>query len=70
MIRLGMQKISAKISALSSRKIDKYEHLVGQEILPSNQRQIIEQNKFTYFPLGKAFEKQRKTIEEQEKETS
>ena len=35
--------------------------------MPSNQRQIIEQNKFTYFPLGKAFEKQRKTIEEQGK---
>ena len=35
--------------------------------MPSNQRQIIEQNKFTYFPLGKVFEKQRKTIEEQGK---
>ena len=33
--------------------------------LPSNQQQIIEQTKFTYSPLGKAFEKQIKTIEDQ-----
>ena len=57
----------AKISALSSGKIDKYEYLTGEEILPSNQQQIIEQAKFTYFPFGKAFEKQIKTIEDQEK---
>ena len=41
-----------------SGKIDKYEYLTGEEILPSNQRQIIEQAKFAYSPLGKAFEKQ------------
>ena len=56
---------AAKISALSSGKIDKYEYLTGEEILPSNQQQIIEQAKFTYSPLGKAFEKQTKTIEDQ-----
>ena len=33
--------------------------------MPSNQQQIIEQAKFTYSPLGKAFEKQTKTIEDQ-----
>ena len=38
--------------------IDKYEYLTGEEILPSNQQRIIEQAKFTYYPLGKAFEKQ------------
>ena len=54
-----------KISALSSGKIDKYEYLTGEEILPSNQEQIIEQAKFTYSPLGKAFEKQAKTIKDQ-----
>ena len=31
-------------------------------MLPSNQEQVIEQAKFTYYPLGKAFEKQTKTI--------
>ena len=56
---------AAKISALSSGKIDKYEYLTGEAILPSNQQQIIEQAKFTYSPLGKAFEKQTKTIEDQ-----
>ena len=59
-----------KISALSSGKIDKYEYLTGEEILPSNQQKIIEQDKFTYSPLGKAFEKQTKTIKDQgEKKT-
>ena len=33
--------------------------------MPSNQRQIIEQTKFTYSPLGKAFEKQGKKIKDQ-----
>ena len=28
-----------------------------KEILPSDQSRIIEQAKFTYFPIGKAFEK-------------
>ena len=40
-------------------------YLTGEEILPSNQKQIIEQVRFTYSPLGKAFEKQTKTIEDQ-----
>ena len=57
----------AKISALSSGKIDKFEYLTGEEILPSDQSSIIEQAKFTYSPLGKAFEKQIKAIEEQGK---
>ena len=56
-----------RISALSSGKIDKYEYLTGEEILPSNQQQIIQQAKFTYSPLGKDFEKQIKTIEDQGK---
>ena len=58
---------AAKISALSLGKIDKYEYLTGKEILPSNQKQIIEQAKFTYSPLDKAFEKQIKTIEDERK---
>ena len=36
-------------------------------MLPSNQQQIIEQAKFTYSPLGKTFEKQTKTMEDQGK---
>ena len=64
-LHYNISRKAAKISALSSGKIDKYEYLTGKEILPSNQQQIIEQAKFTYSPLGKAFEKQIKTIEDQ-----
>ena len=56
---------AAKISALSSGKIEKYEYLSGVEILPSDQIRIIKQAKFTYTALVKAFEKQIKTIEKQ-----
>ena len=64
-LRYDINREAAKISALSSGKIHKYEYLTGEDILPSNQQQIIEQAKFTYSPLGKAFEKQTKTIEDQ-----
>ena len=64
-IQYNINKEAAKISALTSGKIRKYEYLTGKEILPSNQQQIIEQAKFTYSPSGKAFEKQIKTIEDQ-----
>ena len=58
---------AAKISSKSSGKLRKYEYLTGEDILPTNQQQIIEQAKFTYSPLGKAFERQIKTIEDQGK---
>ena len=64
-LQYGINRESAKISALSSGKIHKYEYLTGEDILPSNQQQIIEQAKFTYSPSGKAFVKQIKTIEDQ-----
>ena len=64
-IQYDINREVAKISALSSDKIHKYEYLTGEDILPSNQQQIIEQAKFTYSPLGKAFEKQIKTTEDQ-----
>ena len=66
-LQYGINREAAKISALSSGKIDKYEYLTSEEILPSNQQQIIGQAKFTYSPLGKAFQKQTKTIEDQGK---
>ena len=71
MIKLTMKndikREAAKTSALPSGKIDKYEYLTGDEILPSDQSRIIEQAKFTYSPLSKTFEKQVKKIEEQGK---
>ena len=60
-LQYDINKEAAKISALSSGKIDKYECLTGEEILSSNQHQIIEQAKFAYSPLGKAFEKQKQS---------
>ena len=66
-LQYDINREAAKISALSSGKIDKYEYLTGEEILPSNKPQIIEKAKFTCSPLGKAFEKQTKTIEDQTK---
>ena len=47
---------------LSSGKIDKYEYLTVEEILPSDQSRTREQTKFAYSPLGKAFEKQIKKL--------
>ena len=58
-------KDAAKISALSSDENRQHEYLTGENILPSNQQQIIEKAKFTYSPLGKAFEQQIKTIKDQ-----
>ena len=66
-LQYNINKEAAKISALSSGRLHKYEYLTGEDILPSNQHQIIEQTKFSYSPLGKAFDKQIKTIEGQEK---
>ena len=72
MVRLEIKKLQysinrekTNISALSSGKIDKQKYVTGEEVLLSNQRKIIEQAKFKYFPLGKAFEKQTKAIEKQ-----
>ena len=59
-LQYDINREAAKISALSSGKIDKYEYLTDEEILPSKQRQIIEQAKFTYSLLGKIIEDQGK----------
>ena len=64
-LQCDINREAAKISALSSGKIHKYKYITGEDILPSNQQQIMEQAKFTYSSLGKAFEKQIKTIEVQ-----
>ena len=56
-----INKETVKISALLSGKIDKYEYLTGNKILPPDQSRVLEQAKFTYSPLGKVFEKEIKT---------
>ena len=66
-LQYDINREAAKISALSSNKIHKYEYLTGEDILLSSNQEIIEQARFTYSPLGKAFDKQIKTIEDQGK---
>ena len=58
---------ATKISALSSGKIDKHKFVTDKEILSSDQRRVIEKAKFGSPSLGKALEKQTKTIEDQGK---
>ena len=64
-VQSHINREAAKISASSSDKTDKYEFFTGKEMLPSDQRRVIEQARFTYSPLQKALEKQRKIIEDQ-----
>ena len=66
-LQYDINRDAAKILALSAGKIHKYEYLTDEDILPSSKQQIIEQAKFTYSPLKKAFEKQIKTIKDQGK---
>ena len=65
-LQYDINREAAKISAFSSGQIDKYEYLTGEEMLPSDQRRVIEQAKFTYSPLGKALEKQIKKLKNKE----
>ena len=66
-LQYNINREAAKIYTLSSGKLHKYEYLTDEDILPSTQQQIIEQTKFTYSPLGKAFDKQIKTIKDKGK---
>ena len=66
-LQYDINREATKISAVSSANLHKYEYLSGEDILPSNQQQIIEQTKFTYSPFAKALDKQIKTVEDQGK---
>ena len=66
-VQYDINRVAAKISAWSSGKIHKCEYLTGDEIFPLDQKQRIEQAKFTFSFRGKAFKKQIKTIEDQGK---
>ena len=64
-LKYDINKEAAKISALPSGKIGKYEYLTGKEILTPDEKGVTEKANFTYSPLNKAFEKQIKAIEDQ-----
>ena len=66
-LQYDIKREAVKISALSSGKIDKYEYLTREEIPPPDQGRLIEQDKFAYSPLRKAFEKQTKRLKSKRK---
>ena len=54
--QFDLDRKAAKVSALSSNNLDKYEYLAGEDLgLKPN---TIEQTKFQYSPLGKIFNKE------------
>ena len=56
--------INSEAAKISSDNINKYEYLTGEEILPSDRKQIIKQANSIYSLLRKAIEKQIKGIED------
>ena len=64
-LQYDINREAAKISALSSGKVDEHQYLAGEEILLSDQRRLNEQAKFTHLCLRKALEKQTKAIKDQ-----
>ena len=62
-LQCDINREAAKISALTFGKIDKYEYLTGEEILPFDKKRVIEQAKFAYSLLRKALQKQKKQLE-------
>ena len=66
-LQYDINREAAKISALPPGKIDKYEYLTGEEILPSNQQLIIEQAKFTFLLWEKLFKNKQKLLKIKEK---
>ena len=66
-LQYNINREAAKISVLSSAKIDKYEYFAGEEILHSGQSRMIKQAKFTYSALVKALENKYKQLKTKEK---
>ena len=59
-----LDRKAAKISALSSKNLDKYEYLTGEDL--GLKASTVEQAKFEYSPLGKFFNKGLKEEEKKE----
>ena len=58
-IKYDINREAAKASVLSSDKTNNYQYFAGEEIQPSDQKEIIEETKFTYSFLRKTVEKQK-----------
>ena len=59
-LQCDINREASKLSALSSGKIDKHEHLTSEDILPVDENPIKKQDNLTYSLLGKSFKKQKK----------
>ena len=57
-LQYSINREAAKMSALSSGTFNKYKYLTGEDIIPPDKGRVIEQRKFAYSPLEKAFKKQ------------
>ena len=66
-LQYDINREAAKISPLSSGKIDKYEYLTGEEIILLGQRRVIKQAKFTQSPLGKLQRNKQKQLKSKAK---
>ena len=66
-LQYDINREAAKISALTSGKIDKYEYLTGEEILPSNQEQILNKISLLILLLEKLFKNKPKLLKIREK---
>ena len=53
-LQYNINREVAKISPLASGKIGKHEYLIGEQILPSDQRRVLEEAAFPYSLLGKS----------------
>ena len=58
-LQCNINRAAAKVSALSSGKVDKYEYLTGREILPSDQSRMMDKANLL-FSLKKSFRKTNK----------
>ena len=68
MFNIEKNRKAAKLSALSSAKIDEY--FTGEETLPLDQSEMVEQTKFTHSTWWNVFLKQTKTIGDQRNKKS
>ena len=50
-----LDRQNAKISALSSGELDKYEYLTGEDL--GYKPDVVQKAKFEYYPLGQVFNK-------------
>ena len=66
-LQYDINRQAAKVSALSSGKVDKYEYCADEEILPSDQKRVKEQAKFTYYPPVKHLKNKQKQLRFKEK---